>query len=109
MDNIARPSKGYMADKMRENVSMKNKWKISHKTKQAVFIGDNERRLVTTVNSGDPDIDMDNARLIASAPELLEVCKQALKALKDYEIGYPEFNRATLDSLKQAIAKAEGR
>ena len=45
-----------------------------------------------------------NARLIASAPELLEACKEALKEFN--EMGYTP-NYAD-NMLREAIAKAEG-
>jgi hypothetical protein len=48
-----------------------------------------------------------NARLIASAPELLEACKNALQCLNDYELDYPKCDRARFEFLQQAIEKAE--
>jgi len=45
----------------------------------------------------------DNARLIASAPELLEACKDALDKVNSGS--FPN----TIKRLEQAIAKAEGR
>lgn len=44
-----------------------------------------------------------NARLIASAPELLEACKEALNVLEEF--GYGTTGEAI--KVKQAIAKAE--
>ena len=50
--------------------------------------------------------DKDNAKLIAVAPELLEVCKEALKELLNK--GYFEGGGIPF-ILKQAIDKAEGK
>lgn len=47
-----------------------------------------------------------NARLIASAPDLLDACKQATAILKDK--GVPGWGVAK-DILNAAIAKAEGK
>ena len=51
-----------------------------------------------------------NARLIASAPELLEACKEGLASIvyhgNDRDIAYAQAMKA-IKSLKQAIAKAE--
>lgn len=54
-----------------------------------------------------------NARLIAAAPELLEVCKDALESLRrlpyDWQPGRPVAYRVTImQELEKAIAKAQG-
>lgn len=52
-----------------------------------------------------------NADLISSAPDLLEACKEALYSLNVYCSKYdpPDCKSNTLNVLKKAIAKAEGR
>ena len=54
----------------------------------------------------------DNAKLIASAPELLEACKEAKKFLNDGDNAF-EFKRPyqyrAWKKCEQAIAKAEGK
>lgn len=56
-------------------------------------------------NRGDRDA---NARLIASAPELLEACKQVLSSSVFQEEGFELPDRLRIH-LEQAIAKAEGK
>jgi len=48
-----------------------------------------------------------NARLIATAPELLYVAKRALDLLREAELGTGETGLAT--KMAEVIAKAEGR
>ncbi len=48
-----------------------------------------------------------NARLIASAPELLEACKFAEKTFR--KVSTPEEEIDALELLRMAIAKAEGK
>lgn len=50
-----------------------------------------------------------NARLIASAPELLEACKLAVSLLSEIREDEGGHKAMTDFSLKQAIAKAEGK
>ena len=57
----------------------------------------------------DLEVSIATTRLYTSAPELLEACKQALDALNEYELEYPESERASFKFLTDAIAKAEGR
>lgn len=54
-----------------------------------------------------------NARLIATAPDLLNACKETLGEMRTYN-GESEFDdscpmKPTFDQLKAAIAKAEGK
>jgi hypothetical protein len=49
-----------------------------------------------------------NARLIASAPELLEACKRALDSIERINNGY-EKGYLTVDFIREAIARAEGK
>lgn len=49
-----------------------------------------------------------NAHLIASAPELLEACKDALESLKRLEDKDGAYRVTNISQLQQAIAKAEG-
>jgi hypothetical protein len=60
-----------------------------------------------------PDVCRANAYLIASAPELLEACRDALTDLRDFIEQCIEdaddSDYATVRKLEEAIAKAEGR
>jgi len=49
-----------------------------------------------------------DAHLIASAPELLEACKEALQCLKDLSKDKICSMQGQISILEQAIAKAEG-
>jgi hypothetical protein len=53
-----------------------------------------------------PEESQANARLIAAAPELLEACKEALEHFDKYTKGIVIDAK---DSLRMAIAKAEGK
>jgi len=59
------------------------------------------------------EITQANARLIASAPELLEACKMVDIILNNKNVTLPKDKRITkqqaMDLLSQAIAKAEGK
>jgi hypothetical protein len=50
-----------------------------------------------------------NARLIASAPELLEACKAVLDMNIEIDMEYAPAFKAALDKVTAAIAKAEGK
>ena len=52
-------------------------------------------------------LDIEDARLMAAAPELLEACKEALFTLTD-TTAYDSDRGVTLRMLRAAIAKAEG-
>ena len=61
------------------------------------------RQLICTVARENLDYEA-NAQLIASAPELLEACKKALRDFPDY-YHYNDVRK----KIKQAITKAEGK
>ena len=82
-------------------------WEVSNKVCR---LGD-DRYLV--VNSSERWVSLllegpqseDDARLIAAAPELLEVMKRALRLSKEH----PDFCLWAMEPFAAAIAKAEGR
>ena len=65
--------------------------------------GSNRKRIATITSLDNLSESEANARLIASAPELLDACKVALKSLTDYKKS--EYSQSVLE---QAIAKATG-
>lgn len=83
----------------------KGKWEVVYEgdAKQAfpaIVVGKYlEIRVSHAENFGDP---LPDARLIASAPELLEACKQLLNACKRDDVLVRHISNA-----EQAIAKAE--
>jgi hypothetical protein len=53
--------------------------------------------------------DFANARLIATAPDLLRGCQAALAYLCDPASAFPENRAAAAEIIRAAVAKAEGR
>lgn len=67
-----------------------------------------DKLLAVAFHSGrEFDETMSNARLIAAAPEMYEACLSALGALSTVEP--TNIINVAVKSLKQALAKAEGR
>jgi hypothetical protein len=76
-------------------------WKVDHASRDIVHIEeDGSKRIIAYDMAGDYE-DEANAKLMASAPELLEACKEVLKAFTAY-------NFVNWDALQRAIKKAEG-
>ena len=69
-------------------------------------------RLYDTALCAEHGKTIDNARLIAAAPELLEACQEALDNLRcrsETRQKWTVKDQKTFEMLKAAIAKAEGR
>jgi len=70
------------------------------------FEGNNKR-------IGNMDCNEANARLIASAPGLLQECKSALLAITEFLANHPGYKGLSLnlapEYLRKAISKAEGK
>ena len=88
----------------------KGPWQISHKTKQGIFIVTKNKYLTCIAHCDTLERD-DNARLIATAPELLTTLKELKEqAVKDAEKYAPEGNEpiwAFIEDAQDAITKAE--
>lgn len=75
---------------------------------QVIYGGKDGLDVVTRVLSFGGESSIENAKLIAAAPELLEACKEAIQWIGD-ELSGREDETGILFQLQQAIAKAEGR
>jgi len=75
----------------------------------------NETQLIAAIFPWDPKKTLKreaNAKLIASAPELLEACKNTrdyFEQVMDADDGIPNEEMNLFTMLQQAIAKAEGK
>jgi hypothetical protein len=94
-------------------------WNMSRRGNYSHQINGDKWDALATVSTrmfGD-DVDdvegMANARLIASAPELLEALKELYAVVKEYEDlvcgEAPSTHRNAVNKARQAIAKAEGK
>jgi len=82
------------------------KWEVVNgaNTFYIIYKGDQTIYLAKTIS--DSKQDKANAKLIASAPDLLEACKLFLAPKNKWT--KEEVTAEALDLMKQAIAKAEG-
>jgi len=71
------------------------------------LISSNSVDICAVIPQKDKSITEANAKLIASAPELLEACKQALKFIRCGDNMKQDLLIPTETSIEQAIAKAE--
>ena len=69
---------------------------------------DLESKMLALVKEKDGEDSEANARLIAAAPELLSGCMAALAYLADPPSEYRENRSAAVETIRAAIAKAEG-
>jgi hypothetical protein len=84
-------------------------WRASKSPKDGWFIVDRDDHLAHNLLYGLPDAELEaNARLMAAAPELLALCREALAAVEALDEEYPSDDRLAA-RIAAAIAKAEGR
>jgi hypothetical protein len=86
-------------------------WKLYNREILGPAFDGTWKSICEKVRGGNPVEADANARLIAAAPELLNVAHAASHALKAYEYGNgsPDLARSCAAAIDEAIAKAEGR
>lgn len=81
-------------------------WTYEPLSNEAFAILGPGRAYVGQVDAEDGDgLNEDDARLIAAAPDLLNVCRMAAENIEE---GYPHDASVILENLRAAIAKATG-
>ena len=78
-------------------------WKVGGSNKRSIFTDDEHCLMIATAEFALVKDKEANARLIASAPDLLEACKEARKVLHMIEWSADK----TLELVEKAIIKAE--
>lgn len=99
-------------NKTKEVKHTQGKWEISDCPNGYPIIGTKETDIAQIFQAENDRAMEANARLIASAPELLEACK-CIKNFSDIAFedsaGYKACLKECIDKAKQAIFKAEGK